>query len=188
MKLEDMNSAELAERVEGFVYLMQQSFVDEFRQNPDFGNSGTTWTSAYLVSGFAVIAQIGDSPAFLWRDGTMRRVCIDHTIEQEFISAGVAAEIAGKFSHMLTRCLGYESHNARPDVHFLRIKPGDQLLICTDGLTDMVPDHNIAECIDDAKDAQSACDQLIKLALDAGGRDNITAILARARALKPSAS
>jgi protein phosphatase len=183
MKLEDMNSSELAERVEGFIYLMQQAFVHEFKANPQFANSGTTWTSAYLVSGFAVVAQIGDSPTFLWRDGTMRRVSVDHTIQQEFISAGVAPEIAGKFSHMLTRCLGYESQNTRPDVHFLRLKPGDQLLICTDGLTDMVPDPNIAECLDDSADAQTACDNLIKLALDAGGRDNVTAVLAKAKAL-----
>jgi serine/threonine protein phosphatase PrpC len=181
MKLEDMNSAELAERVEGFVYLMQQAFVHEFKANPGFGNSGTTWTSAYFVSSFAVVAQIGDSPAFLWRDGIMRRVSVDHTIQQEFISAGVAPEIAGKFSHMLTRCLGYESQNARPDVHFLRLKPGDQLLICSDGLTDMAPETKIAECLDNSIDAQTACDALIQLALDGGGKDNVTAVLAKAR-------
>lgn len=181
MKLESMNSAELAERIEGFVYLMQQAFVDEYNHNPAFALSGTTWTSAYFVSGFAAIAQIGDSPSFLWRDGTMRRVSVDHTIEQEFISCGVAPEIAGKFSHMLTRCLGYESHNARPDVHFLRIQPGDQLLVCTDGLTDMVGEPFIAQCLDDSPNAQSACDNLVKLALDAGGKDNVTALLARAK-------
>lgn len=181
MKLQDMNSAELAERIEGFVYLLQQSFVEEFKANPQFGNSGTTWTSAYFVSGFAAVTQIGDSPSFLWRDGTMRRVSVDHTIQQEFISCGVAPEIAGKFSHMLTRCLGYESQNARPDVHFLRLKPGDQLLICSDGLTDMVAEPIIAECIDAAASAQIACDHLVELALDAGGKDNVTAILARAK-------
>jgi serine/threonine protein phosphatase PrpC len=176
-----MNSSELAERVEGFVYLMQQSFVEEFKANPQFGNSGTTWTSAYLVSDFAVVAQIGDSPSFLWRDGTMRRVSVDHPIEQEFIATGVAPAIAGKFSHMLTRCLGYESQNARPDVHFLRVKPGDQLLICSDGLTDMVDETKIAECLDNSIDAQTACDALIQLALDGGGKDNVTAVLAKAR-------
>jgi PPM family protein phosphatase len=181
MKLQDMNSTELSERIEGFVYLMQQSFVEEYRQNPAFAFSGTTWTSAYLVSGFAAIAQIGDSPTFLWRDGTMRRVSTDHTVEQEFISCGVSPEIAGKFSHMLTRCLGYESHNARPDVHFLKLQPNDQLLICTDGLTDMVDERGIAQCLDDSKTAQSACNNLVKLALDAGGKDNVTALLARAK-------
>src|SRR3954471_1630416 len=168
MKLQNTNSAELAERVEGCVYLMQQEFVQEYKSNPKFGNSGTTWTSAYFVSGFAVVTQIGDSPAFLWRDGTMRRISVDHTIEQEFIATGVAPEIAGKFSHMLTRCLGYESQNARPDVHFLRLKPGDELLICSDGLTDMAPETEIAACLDNSIDAQTACDALIQLALDGG--------------------
>jgi len=182
MKLDNLDSAELTERIEGFVYMLQQAFVREHAENPQFFNSGTTFTSAYFVSSFAVVSQIGDSPCFLWRDGTMRRVSVDHTIQQEFISAGVAPEIAGKFSHMLTRCLGFESHNARPDVHFLRLKPGDQLLVCTDGLTDMVDESHIAACLDDAPGAQAACDNLIKLALDAGGKDNVTAVLARVKA------
>jgi protein phosphatase len=181
MKLEDLDSAELTERIEGFVYMLQQAFVREYQANPQLGNSGTTFTAAYFVSAFAAVSQIGDSPCFMWRDGTMRRVSIDHTIEQEFISAGVAPEIAGKFSHMLTRCLGYESHNARPDVHFLRLRPGDQLLVCTDGLTDMVGEPFIAACLDDSPTAQAACDGLIKLALDAGGKDNVTAVLARVK-------
>jgi protein phosphatase len=182
MKLENLDSSELTERIEGFVYRMQQAFVHEFETNPDFTNSGTTWTSAYLVSSFAVIAQIGDSPSFLWRDGTFRRITTDHTIEQEFIAAGVAPEIAGKYSHMLTRCLGYDSQSARPDVFHLRLQPGDQLLLCTDGLTDMVSACDIAACLDESPNAQSACDALVALALQAGGKDNVTAVLARAKA------
>lgn len=181
MKLQDLDSSELTERIEGFVYMMHQAFVQERRANPQFGESGTTFTAAYFVSTFAAVTQVGDSPSFMWRDGTMRRISTDHTIEQEFISAGVAPEIAGKFGHVLTRCLGYDSHNSRPDVHFLRLQPGDQLLICTDGLSDMVNDTQIAECLDDSKDAQSACDGLITLALEAGGKDNVTAVLARAK-------
>jgi protein phosphatase len=181
MKLGDMNSRELAERIEGFVYLMQQAFVHEFEVNPQFGTSGTTWTSAYFVSSFAITAQIGDSPCFLWRDGILSRVSADHTVAQEFITAGVSPEIAGKYSHMLTRCLSYDSCNARPEVHQLRLEPGDQLLICTDGLTDMVNESKIAACIDDAPAAQSACDGLVALALEGGGKDNVTAVLARVK-------
>lgn len=181
MKLEDLNSNELSERVEGFVHRMQEAFLDEFHSNPAFSASGTTWTSAYLVSSFAVVAQIGDSPSFLWRDGTMGQITTDHTIEQEFITAGVAPEIAGKYSHMLTRCLGFDSPSVRPSVYHLRLKPGDQLLICTDGITDIVDRCRIAECIDTAPNAQSACDGLVALALAAGGKDNATAVLARTR-------
>jgi serine/threonine protein phosphatase PrpC len=163
------------------VYLLQQAFEHEFRSNPSFGESGTTFAAAYLVSSFAVIAEIGDSPTFLWRDGIMRRVSTDHTIEQEFIAAGVSPQIAGKFSHMLTRCLGHESQNARPDTHFLRLQANDRLLLCTDGLTDMVDDFQIAQSLDEAPDAQAACDRLVAQALDAGGKDNVTAVVARAK-------
>lgn len=181
MKLEDMNSHELAERIEGFAHLMQQAFVDEFAAKPEFAKSGTTWTCAYFVSSFAFIANLGDSPCFLWRKGMMQQVSTDHTVEQDFIAAGVPVEVAAKYSHMLTRCFGSESQDARPDVHHLRLQPGDQLLICTDGLTDMVSAKQIAQCIDESRTAQSACNALIKLALAAGGRDNVTAVLARVK-------
>jgi PPM family protein phosphatase len=181
MKLEDLNSTELAERVEGFVHRMQEAFLDEFHSNPEFTASGTTWTSAYFVSSFAVVAQIGDSPSFLWRDGTMGRITTDHTVEQEFIAAGVSPEIAGKYGHMLTRCLGFDSPTVRPSVYHLRLHPGDQILICSDGITDAVDACRIAACIDDAPSAQAACDGLVELALAAGGKDNATAVLARAK-------
>jgi len=181
MKLEDLTSNELAERVEGFVHRMQEAFVQEFESNPEFLRSGTTWTSAYLVSSFAVVASIGDSPSYLWREGTMGRITTDHTIEREFIAAGVSPKIAGKYSHMLTRCLGCDAPSAKPDVYHLRLQPGDQLLLCTDGLTDMVDERRIAECLDGAPNAQSACDGLVALALAAGGKDNVTAVLARAK-------
>jgi protein phosphatase len=112
----------------------------------------------------------------------MGRVSTDHTVEQEFIAAGVAAEIAGKYGHMLTRCIGAHSPDSRPDVHHLRLQAGDQLLICTDGLTDMVEATAIAQCLDESSQAQSACDGLIELALAAGGIDNVTALVARAKA------
>jgi protein phosphatase len=181
MKLGNTDTRELSERVEAFIYMMQQAFVNEFHNNPEFSHSGTTWTSAYFVNMFAVIAQIGDSPCFLWREGTMGRISTDHTIAQEFIAAGVSPEIAGRYSHMLTRCLGYESHSARPDVYHVRIKPGDQLLLCTDGLTEMVTTDKIAACLDEAPDAQAACDGLVALALVGGGKDNVTAVLARTK-------
>ena len=82
---------------------------------------------------------------------------------------------------MLTRCFGPQTPDARPDVHHLRLKPGDQLLLCTDGLSDCVREECIAQCLDESADAQTACDGLIKLALAAGGNDNVTAVLARAK-------
>ena len=93
----NLDLVELTERIEGFVYLMQQAFVHEFQANPQLGESGTTFTSAYFVSSFAAMAQIGDSPCFLCAMARCGVMSVDHTIEQEFISAGVAPEIAGKF-------------------------------------------------------------------------------------------
>ena len=182
MKLADLNTQELSERVEGFTYLMQKAFEEEVEADPEFADSGTTWTCAYFVSSFAVIASIGDSPSLLWRDGSMGRISTEHTVEQEFVAAGVRPEIAGKYRHMLTRCFGSNSQNVRPDVHHLQLQPRDQLLLCTDGLTDLVGLDRIAQCVDESPDAQSACDHLVELALAAGGKDNVTAVLARIQA------
>lgn len=181
MKLGHLNTVELTERVEGFTHLMQQAFLQEIEANPQFGDSGTTWTAAYLVSTFAVVIHLGDSPVFLWRDGMMSQISRDHTVEQEFIAAGVAPEIAGKYRHMLTRCFGSQSRDVRPDIYHLRLGPADQLLLCTDGVTDMVPGVRIAQCLEESETAQNACEALVGLALAGGGRDNITAVLARAR-------
>ena len=164
MKLGDLNTTELAERIAGFTHLMQKAFLDEYEANPQVGSSGTTWTVAYLVSSFAVLANIGDSPAFLWRNGTLARISTDHTVEQELIAAGAAPRTARKYRHMLTRCFGACSRDTRPDVRHLRLQAGDQLLLCTDGLTDMVQAERIAQCLDQSPDAQSACDGLITLA------------------------
>ena len=182
MKLRDLDTRELTERVEGFVYMMQQAFVHEHAANPSFLNSGTTWTSAYLLSSFAILAQLGDSPSFLCRKGVFQRITTDHTIEREFVAAGVAPEIAGKYGHMLTRCLRYDSLKDRPDVYQIRLQPGDRLLVCTDGLTDMIDEGEIAACVDDAETAQAACDHLISRALEAGGKDDVTAVMAWAKA------
>jgi serine/threonine protein phosphatase PrpC len=181
MRLAELNTSELEERIVGFTHLMQQAFLDEYGADPQLSASGTTWTCAYLVSSFAIVATIGDSPCFLWRDGTMRRISTDHTVEQEFVAVGVRPEIAARYSHVLTRCFGPQTPDARPDVHYLRLKPGDQLLLCTDGLSDSVREERIAQCLDESADAQTACDGLIKLALAAGGKDNVTAVLARAK-------
>ena len=112
----------------------------------------------------------------------MGRISTEHTVEQEFVAAGLRPEIAVKYRHMLTRCFGSNSREVRPDVHHLRLQPKDQLLLCTDGLTDSVGLDRIAQCLDNPPDAQSACEDLIELALAAGGKDNVTAVLARVQA------
>ena len=179
MKLADISSGELSERVEAFIYMMQKAFEDEIETNPEFADSGTTWTCAYLVSSFAFVANIGDSPCLLWRDGIMGRISTEHTVEHDFLMAGLRPEIAGKYRHMLTRCFGSNARDVRPDVHHLRLQPKDQLLLCTDGLTDLVALDLIAQCLEESPSAQSACDNLIDLALAAGGKDNVSAVLAR---------
>ena len=163
--------------------MMQQAFVHEFRNQPGVLEQRNhldlaPTSSARLRSS----RQIGDSPSFLWRDGTMGRITTDHTIEQEFIAAGVAPEIAGKYSHMLTRCLRLrfaECPARRVPFAAPARRPTPALHRRLDGHGS--PTTRIAQCLDESPNAQSACDGLVGLALQAGGKDNVTAVLARAK-------
>ena len=80
--------------------------------------------------------------------------------------------------HVLTNALGGSTEAPRVDVDLMRLADGDRLLLCSDGLTDMVNDGTITEILGDASGAQDACDRLVQRALDNGGRDNVTVIVA----------
>jgi len=84
-----------------------------------------------------------------------------------------------RFRHILTNCLGGDARAVRSEVYHLRLQDGDALLLCTDGLSDLIGNHEIAPVLADCGAAQDACDQLVQMALERGGRDNITVVLGR---------
>jgi protein phosphatase len=164
--------------------LTQQAAV-----SPELRGFGTTMTLAASVGADLFLAQIGDSRAYLWRRNTLHRLTRDHTMAQRLADAGGISqdEVAThRLKHVLTAFLGDNAGDVRPDVQRLRLDDGDRVLLCTDGLTDLVPDEEIAECLahrpngqkDKASSAQ-ICQQLVQQALRAGGKDNVTVIVAR---------
>jgi PPM family protein phosphatase len=84
-----------------------------------------------------------------------------------------------RFRHILTNCLGGDARAIRSEVYHLRLQDGDALLLCTDGLSDLIGNHEIAPILANGVAAQDACDQLVRMALERGGRDNITVVLGR---------
>lgn len=97
---------------------------------------------------------------------------------QALIDSGMASERVKHFGHVLINSLGGESEQVTAQTHQLEILPGDQLLLCTDGLTDMVPEAEIARLLERHDAPQPTCDALVRAALDHGGKDNITVVLA----------
>ena len=90
-------------------------------------------------------------------------------------------DVPSRYRHMLTQAIGIRENGGEPDIHRLQLEDGDRLLLCTDGLTDMVDDATIAAELQGSATSGEACQALIDLALDHGGRDNVTAVVASYR-------
>jgi len=159
-----------------------RAMAAEAHANPELEGFGTTMTLAASVGTDLFLAHIGDSRAYLMRDGELRQLTTDHTHARELVERGIIAdesEVIGSLRHCLTRLLGDHAENCQPMVQKLNLASGDTLLLCSDGLTNMVDDREIAAVIGASSSSQTAAQRLVELALDGGGRDNITVIVAR---------
>ncbi len=142
---------------------------------------GTTVTAVWLGDAQASIAHVGDSRAYLFRDGELRRLTQDHTLVDELVRRGkLTAEQAAEHPQrsIITRALGPEP-SVDVDTLTYAVKSGDVLLLCSDGLTAMVSEERVAEILASASTLDQAASQLIEDANQAGGRDNITVVAAR---------
>lgn len=161
----------------------------ETASRPELRGMGTTVTMAYILGATLFVIHVGDSRAYLLRGGVLYRLTQDHTVAQELVDKGIMApEIAAthQFSHVITNAVGGSNQGLRAEVHKLELGSGDVLLLCSDGLTDMLTDARIAELLRADVEPQSVCGQLIDEANAAGGRDNVTAVVARIDMAPPS--
>jgi protein phosphatase len=150
--------------------------------DPALFGMGTTLTVALSVGADLMLYYVGDSRAYLFREGRLHRLTRDHTAAQELADAGEIAqeEVAThRLRHRLTRSLGTSKGEVQAELQHVGLVDGDRLLLCTDGLTDMVPDAKIAEVLGRLERSNEACRALVDLALEAGGRDNVTVVVGR---------
>jgi PPM family protein phosphatase len=143
---------------------------------------GTTLTVAVSLGRDLLIGHIGDSRAYLMRNEQLHQVTSDHTLAQALIDAGMADPddtATRAMRHVLTSALGSTAEPADPQVQRLHLSPNDQVLLCTDGLSEMVSNEIITTVLKEASSSKLACQALIDLALAAGGIDNATVVLAR---------
>ena len=150
--------------------------------DPALAGMGTTLTTASSVGEELFVGHVGDTRAYLLRGGSLIRLTRDHTYAQELADQGFIRpdQVAGhRLKHVLTRALGRKGAHVRVDVTRIGLRDGDQLLLCSDGLTDMVPEDGIRGVLAAAPSAPAAADALVAAALEAGGKDNVTAVVAR---------
>jgi len=149
---------------------------------------GTTATVALLTGSRLFLGHVGDSRAYLLRNGKLQQLTADHSWVAEQARAGVMSAEQARMhpnKNILTRCLG-NSLLVRVDRRIIPIQAGDTLLLCTDGLTGMVGDEEIRETLQKRRQPQAACDYLVDLANQRGGPDNITVLVARLKAKEGS--
>lgn len=148
---------------------------------PQYQGMGTTLVVALFYDNRLMLAHVGDSRCYRWRDGDLQAITRDHSFLQDQIDAGLISAEDARYSlnrNLVTRAIGIDA-TVDPEIHEHLVLPGDLYLLCSDGLNDMVEDSVIARALSEGGELAQMADRLVGLANDAGGQDNISVILVR---------
>ena len=156
-------------------------------QKPATRGAGATLTAVCVHGDQAHVAEVGDSRAYLLRYGELRLLTRDQSYVQLLVDAGaIKAEDAGRspFKNVILEAMG-QHRDVRPDIGSIGLQPKDQLLVCSDGLSNELTDAQMRDVLVEMGTPQAACARLIALANEHGGNDNITVIVADVDAIAP---
>jgi serine/threonine protein phosphatase PrpC len=172
------------ERVHGYLGGMHAALLRQMAADPSKAGMGTTYTAAYSVGFDLFVVHIGDSRAYLFHDGNLRRLTRDHTLAQRLADQGAIAQEEVESHpqrHVLTRVVGGSGGWFRAEIHHTRLSPGDTVLVCTDGLSGTVSEEDVAAILGRHTTSEEACDALLTASLERGAPDNVTMIVAKYR-------
>ena len=179
--LRGLSDAEAGERMRKSIILANQSIYDRTLTEHDKRGMGTTTTALVLLPGRYLVGQVGDSRAYILRDGEFFQLTKDHSYVQEQVDLGLLTAEQARvhpYSNVITRCIGANS-DVVPDLYFGALRTGDTLLLASDGLTGMLEDEQLNAILSAEEDPQHMVDRMINEANRRGGLDNITAIVIR---------
>ncbi len=176
-----LSAADLESRTLALIDMANQAILERADHEPEKRGMGTTLTLLMLLSeGHYMADQVGDSRAYLLRDGELTQITRDHTVVQQQVDRGALTPEQARdhpLSHILTRALGTEDQ-VDADTYNDGTQPGDRFLLCSDGLSGMITDEQIEEILSKpTDDLDSIAEQLIEAANQAGGMDNVTAVV-----------
>jgi serine/threonine protein phosphatase PrpC len=180
-KVDEENAPEIERRSRKYVREVGAMLVERGRRDEALYGMGTTLTAVRSLGRDLMITHVGDSRAYLLRAGGLHRLTRDHTFAQLLIDTGQCTPgdaTVSRHRHVLTNALGGTIENVQVDTDQLQLEDGDRLLLCTDGLTDLVDDQTITNILRETTRSSDACERLVQRALDNGGRDNVTVIVA----------
>ena len=178
--LSKAHSEDLAALLSESIRAANKVVYNEAQAKPELEGMGTTCVAAAIRDRRVYFAHMGDSRIYLLRDGRLDILTEDHSFVAEQVRAGKITEQdarKSRFRNVIMKAIGLEP-DAEPTTGSTEFRPGDVLLLCTDGLSGPVKDDEIADILLDSSDPDEACDRLVNAALRNGGSDNVTALVA----------
>jgi protein phosphatase len=182
LHLEGREQSVLYEELRKGLECADRSVVERAQSDPRLVGMGTTLTMAYSVGTHLFVAHAGDSRAYLFHDGNLVQVTSDHTLAQILVEAGGLSPEQAKHDkrrNIVTNVIGGPHEGVQAEIHRLTLADRDVLLLCSDGLSDPVCDNDMTAFLARNPHPDDACNRLVELALERGGRDNITAVVMR---------
>ncbi len=177
-KLKSKSSKTIRKAIHKSIVELNQKVRTEGANGGGHSNMGATLVTALRHNDRLYIANVGDSRAYLFRRNRLRQLTVDHTFVAELLEQGqIEPEETENHpqQHVITQCVGIDSE-IKPLVRSIAVKKDDRLLLCSDGLTSVVPDKKIRQIIKNHTELQSLCKELTAAANEAGGPDNITVL------------
>jgi protein phosphatase len=184
MRLDERRVQDMLRRLAGYLERVNQALAEHSRAEPGLSGMATTMTLACSIGADLFLAHVGDSRACRCRRGRLEWLTRDHTLARAMAESGEIPpdEVSThRLRHVLTNAIGPGSEPVQVDLLHLLLEDGDQVLLCTDGLSEMVPEPVIAAELSRPGPAAEVCRALVEHALEGGGIDNVTAVLGRYR-------
>ncbi|MGY1716683.1 PP2C family protein-serine/threonine phosphatase [Geodermatophilus sp. SYSU D01106] len=175
---EDAPSGDMLQALREAVFDGSEHLREVIRESPQLEGMGTTLTAVLFAGGRLALCHVGDSRAYLLRDGVFTQITHDDTFVQTLIDDGrITAEEANHHPQRSLLLRALNGQDVDPDLSMREARAGDRYLLCSDGLSGVVSEETLAHALEDP-DPQSTADRLVELALRSGGPDNITVIVA----------
>jgi protein phosphatase len=174
----ERTAAEVAEALRDSTALASRAIFESAQEDPQFAGMGTTLTSLCFQGSTLTVCHVGDSRAFLYRDGRARQLTEDHSWIQEQVRAGLLSPddaLVSRFRNIITRSVGFEP-TVSPDVISMPVETGDCFIICSDGLSNYVSTEELGRVLSGHFYAEAGA-ALIDIANERGGDDNISCVI-----------
>lgn len=181
LRLDAAELGALVERARRILRAIDERVAERAAQHDDLAGMATTLTGAYVIERMLLLLHVGDSRAYLQRDAELRRLTRDQTLAQRLADEGAIPQeaVAGhRLRHILQQALGRPERELEIEVLREDLRPGDRLLLATDGLTEVLSDEEIGEVLRGRATVEGACLELVDRALARHAPDNVTVVLA----------